>query len=74
MPTENNITFLFSCSGEELLLDGKEFGILDYSGLEATDYEMEKNTNVNYIGAKMKGKQYSHAPYQSLLYTEDRKS
>lgn len=56
MPTESNITFLFSCNGEELFLDGKEFGILDYSGLEATDYELERNTNVNYIGAKKKRK------------------
>lgn len=56
MPIESNITFLFSCNGEELFLDGKEFGILDYSGLEATDYELERNTNVNYIGAKKKRK------------------
>lgn len=53
---EDNITFTFMCDGATLLLDETEYGVTNYEGLEATDYEIEKTVNINHIGARKKRK------------------
>lgn len=59
---ENNITFTFVHNGLKLLLDETEYGVINYEGLEATDYVMEKNVNTNYIGEKKKRKKLLSRP------------
>lgn len=51
--TKEKIIFRFSSNGKSLDLDDKEYSIVDYEGLEASDYELEKQININYIGGKM---------------------
>lgn len=51
---ESKIIFSFSSNGNELILGEKEYAIVDYEGIEATDYELEKKENINHIGAKKK--------------------
>lgn len=60
---ENNITFTFVHNGLKLLLDETEYGVINYEGLEATDYVMEKNVNTNYIGEKKKRKKLLSRPF-----------
>lgn len=59
---DDNITFTFQSNGKILILDETEYGITDYSGLEATDYEIEKEINVNYIGERKKKKKVLSRP------------
>lgn len=56
------IIFTLTCNGETLILQEPEYGVTAYSGLEATDYELEKNVNVNYIGERMKRKKVLSRP------------
>ena len=50
------IIFSLSRNGKMIVLDEPEYGVTDYSGLEATDYELEKSVNTNYIGERLKRK------------------
>lgn len=56
------IIFKFECRGRTLILDDSEYSVISYSGLEATDYEMEKTMNINYFGAKKKRKKILPRP------------
>lgn len=59
---KDNIIFTFSRNGKELILDETEYGIMDYTGIEATDYEIEKRINANHIGERMKRKRLLSRP------------
>lgn len=48
--------FSLTRNGKTLILDEPEYGVTDYSGLEATDYDLEKTVNTNYIGERLKRK------------------
>lgn len=48
------IVFIFRSNGKTLSIDEPEYDILNYEGLEATDYELEEQTNINGIGATKK--------------------
>lgn len=48
------IVFTFQSNGKTLSIDEPEYDILNYEGLEATDYELEEQTNINGIGATKK--------------------
>lgn len=50
------IIFSLSRNGKTIVLDEPEYGVIDYSGLEATDYDLEKTVNTNYIGERLKRK------------------
>lgn len=52
----DNIIFEFEKEGESIILDGSPFGILDYSGLEAADYNLNLQANVNGDGEILKRK------------------
>ena len=52
----NRIEFRFSKGEETLVLDEPDFGVTEYSGIEATDYELEKSVNSNFIGERLKRK------------------
>ena len=52
----NRIVFSFSKGEETLVLDEPDFGVTEYSGIEATDYELEKSVNSNFIGERLKRK------------------
>lgn len=60
--TEENIIFTFISGGKTIVLDGKEYGIFDYEGIEATDLELEKEVNVNHIGERMRRKKILSRP------------
>lgn len=50
----NKVVFTFRCNGDELIIGGKEFGILDYDGLEATEYNLQTEQNINAPGATLR--------------------
>lgn len=50
----NRIEFRFSKGEETLVLDEPDFGVTEYSRIEATDYELEKSVNSNFIGERLK--------------------
>lgn len=50
------------CNGEELILEEPEYGIVDYEGIESTDYEMETAVNVNAIGEQLRRKKILSRP------------
>ncbi len=52
----NSISFSFLKEEEKVILDGTCFGILAYSGIEASDYEIEMRNYVQYDGAKLLAK------------------
>lgn len=52
----DNITFEFQKNGESVLLDGSLFGVLDYDGLESSDYKLDTAENVNADGEQLKSK------------------
>lgn len=54
--------FLLTRNGKTLILDEPEYGVTDYSGLEATDYDLEKAVNTNYIGERLKRKKILSRP------------
>lgn len=58
----NKIVFSFECNGERIVLQEPLFGIVDYEGLESTDYELEVLENINNIGGKMKKKKILPRP------------
>lgn len=48
------IIFTFQSNGKSLSIDEPEYDILDYEGLEATDYELKEQININGVGATKK--------------------
>lgn len=52
----NRVIFSFKKGEETLVLDEPDFGVTEYSGIEATDYELEKSVNSNFIGERLKEK------------------
>ena len=58
----NKIVFSFDCNGERIVLQEPLFGIVDYEGLESTNYELEVLENINHIGGKMKKKKILPRP------------
>ena len=54
MDIMEKIIFSLSRNGKTIVLDEPEYGVTDYSGLEATDYELEKSVNTNYIVERLK--------------------
>lgn len=58
----NKIIFTFESSGERLVMDGKEYGILDYEGLESTEYDLEIKDNINTPGGTLKRKRILPRP------------
>lgn len=56
------IIFSLSRNGKTIVLDEPEYGVTDYSGLEATDYDLEKTVNTNYIGERLKRKKILSRP------------
>lgn len=56
------IIFTLTCNGETLVLQEPEYGVTAYTGLEATDYELEKDININYIGERMRRKKVLSRP------------
>jgi len=59
---KEKIVFSFVCNGEELILEEPEYGIVDYEGIESTDYEMETAVNVNAIGEQLRRKKILSRP------------
>lgn len=45
---DRKLTFRLICGDDELNLDGKDYSVLDYEGLESTDYQI--NSDINIIG------------------------
>ena len=60
----NRIVFRFSKGEETLVLDEPDFGVTEYSGIEATDYELEKSVNSNFIGERLKRKKVLSRPIE----------
>lgn len=60
----NRIVFRFSKGEEKLVLDEPDFGVTEYSGIEATDYELEKSVNSNFIGERLKRKKVLSRPIE----------
>lgn len=58
----DDIIFKFYCRERTLILDESEYGITHYEGIEATDYELVKNVNVNYHGERMSRKKVLSRP------------
>ena len=54
--------FSLTRNGKTLILDEPEYGVTDYSGLEATDYDLEKAVNTNYIGERLKRRKILSRP------------
>nr|DAU84138.1 MAG TPA: tail protein [Caudoviricetes sp.] len=50
---DNNIAFELCSGDQKILLDGNQFAVVDYGGIEATDYELVTTENINGIGAKV---------------------
>lgn len=48
------ITFNFDNGKDRLAFDDTDFTVLDYSGIEATDYDLVTKDNINGIGATIK--------------------
>lgn len=73
----NKIVFSFDCNGERIVLQEPLFGIVDYEGLESTDYELEVLKNINHIGGKMKKKKILPRPISiefDYLENDEKKS
>lgn len=73
----NKIVFSFDCNGERIVLQEPLFGIVDYEGLESTDYELEVLENINHIGGKMKKKKILPRPISiefDYLENDEKKS
>lgn len=51
---DNNIVFELCSGDQKILLDGNQFAVVDYSGIEATDYDIVSEENINGMGAKVK--------------------
>lgn len=69
--------FSLTRNGKTLILDEPEYGVTDYSGLEATDYDLEKTVNTNYIGERLKRKKILSRPISisaDWLGQDDQKS
>lgn len=74
---KEKIVFSFVCNGEELILEEPEYGIVDYEGIESTDYEMETAVNVNAIGEQLRRKKILSRPIVvefDYLGNEEKKS
>ncbi len=53
---KDSISFTFSKEGEDIVMDGRLFGIWAYSGIEASDYEIEARNYVQYDGAVLQAR------------------
>lgn len=51
---DSKIIFELCRGDKKLRLDGNQFAVVDYSGIEATDYEIVSEENINGMGAKVK--------------------
>lgn len=60
--TEQKIVFTFFRNGKKVILKEPEYGVVDYEGLESTDYEMETEANINDIGERKKRKKLLARP------------
>lgn len=49
----DNIIFTFSCGGRTLTMDGTDWCVIDYSGLEATDYDYVTSERIDGIGVQV---------------------
>ena len=58
----DNITFEFKRDRESVLLDGSLFSVLDYDGLESSDYKLDTAENVNADGEQLKSKKVLSRP------------
>lgn len=58
----DKVIFTFESNGEKLIFDGIEYGILNYDGLESTEYELEVQNNINDCGGTMKKKRILPRP------------
>lgn len=77
MDIMEKIIFSLSRNGKTIVLEEPEYGVTDYSGLEATDYELEKSVNTNYIGERLKRKKILSRPISieaDFLGADDEKS
>lgn len=59
---EKKIVFSFDCNGDKLVLTEPDYGIVNYEGIEATDYEMITAANINHMGERMKRKKILSRP------------
>ena len=59
---EQKIVFTFFRNGKKVILKEPEYGVVDYEGLESTDYEMETEANINDIGERKKRKKLLARP------------
>lgn len=50
----DNIIFTFSCGGRTLTMDGSDWCIVDYTGLESTDYDYSTSERIDGIGAQVR--------------------
>lgn len=58
----NEIIFTFDNGKEELVIDGSSFDVIDYDGIESTDYEIVTEDNINHIGARVRRKKLLKRP------------
>lgn len=58
----DKVIFTFESNGEKLIFDGTEYGILNYDGLESTEYELEVQNNINTYGGTIKKKKVLSRP------------
>lgn len=68
---KTNITFLFDNGRRTVLMDGADFGIIDYTGFESTDYEITTQNNINGYGAKITKKQMLPRPLSVEFESRD---
>jgi len=52
-------------------MDGVDFGIVDYTGLESTDYEITTQNNISGYGAKITGKKMLPRPVSVEFESQD---
>ncbi len=51
---DSRITFEFTSEGRMVTIARPNYSILDYDGLESSDYSIESEDNINGIGARKK--------------------
>ena len=59
---DDKVIFTFESNGEKLIFDGTDYGILNYDGLESTEYDLEVQNNINDCGGTMKKKRILPRP------------
>ena len=63
-----NVSFLFERGEESILMDGTQFGVTEYSGLESSDYELTTETNANADGERL---QKRHVTSRQIMINFD---